>query len=50
MGDRRKPRGGSRSARQDDPIQNGLEEWESEAARQESSSGSAGAEDTGELE
>lgn len=48
MGDRRTPRGGSRSARQDDGIQNGLEEWESEAAQLESSQQSVGAEDTSE--
>ena len=48
MGDRRTPRGGSRSARQDDPIQNGLEEWESEAAQLESSQQSDGVEDSGE--
>ena len=48
MGDRGKPRGGSRGARQDDPIQNGLEEWESEAAQLESSQQSVGAEDTSE--
>ena len=50
MGDRGTPRGGSRGPRQDDVIESGLEEWESEAARQESGSGSAGTEDSGELE
>ena len=47
MGDRRTPRGGSRSARQDDGVQNGLEEWESEAAQLESSQQSDGVEDSG---
>ena len=48
MGDGGKPRVGSRGARQDDPIQDGLEEWESEAARVESSRQSDAVEDNGE--
>ena len=48
MGGRGKPRGGSRGARQDDPIQNGREEWESEAGQAESSQQSADTEDTSE--
>ena len=50
MGDRRTPRGGNRGPRQDDVIESGLEEWESEAAQQKSNSGSADTEDSGELE
>ncbi len=48
MADRRTPRGGSHNVAQDDAIQSGLEEWETEAEQRESGSESADTEGGGE--
>jgi hypothetical protein len=48
MSDGRKRRGGSRGTGPDDPIQSGLEEWESEARQDEASGELGDADDAGE--
>ena len=48
MSDGRKPRGGSRSTGPDDPIQSGLDEWESEQGQSEDGGGSGDTDDADE--
>lgn len=48
MSDGRKQRGGGRGTGPADPIQSGLEEWESEAGESEAGGESGGADDAGE--